>query len=71
MHLEFPFNSNNANAQEVSTELHNLKSGNMYRGLPVLISIESVDFGSSESEFGVSISSTILAWASEESPFGS
>ena len=43
----------------------------MYQGLPILISIESVDFGSSESEFRVSISSTILAWASEESPSGS
>ena len=26
---------------------------------------------SSESEFGASVSSTILAWASEKSPFGS
>ena len=71
MHLEVPFNSNNANAQEASTELHNLKSGNMYRGLPVLMSIKSVDFGSSESEFGASVSSTIFVWASEKSPSGS
>jgi len=42
----------------------------MYRGLPVLLSIESVDFGSSESEFGASVSSTTLVWASEISPFG-
>jgi len=35
------------------------------------MSIKSVDFGSSESEFGASVSSTILAWASEESPSGS
>jgi len=68
MHLEFPFNSNNVNAQEGSTELHNLKSGNMYRGLPVLISKESLDFGSSESKFGALVSSTILVWASEKSP---
>ena len=68
MHLEFPFNSNNVNAQEGSTELHNLKSGNMYRGLPVLMSRELVGFESSEFEFGVSVSSTILAWASEKSP---
>ena len=43
----------------------------MHRGLPVVVSIESVDFGSSESEFGASVSSTILAWASEKSPSGS
>ena len=43
----------------------------MCRGLPVLLSIKSVDFGSSESEFGASISSTILAWASEKFPSGS
>ena len=33
--------------------------------------MESVDFGSSESEFGASVSSTILAWALEISPSGS
>ena len=43
----------------------------MCRGLPVLMSIESVDFGSSETEFGASVSSTILAWASEISPSSS
>ena len=32
------------------------------------MSIESVDFGSSESEFGNSVSSTLLACASEKSP---
>ena len=43
----------------------------MHRVFPVLVSIESVDFGSSESEFGTSVNSTILAWASEISPSGS
>ena len=43
----------------------------MQRGLPVVISIKSVDLGSSESEFEVSANSTILAWASEKSPSGS
>ena len=61
MHLEFSSNSNNLNAQEDSTELYNLKSGNMNRGLPVLMSMKSVDFGSSESEFGASVNSTMLA----------
>ena len=36
-----------------------------------MVSRESVDFGSSESEFGTSVSSTTLAWASEISPSGS
>ena len=35
------------------------------------MSIKSVDFVSSESEFGASVSSTILAWASKKSPSGS
>ena len=35
------------------------------------MSIESVDFGSSESEFGASVNSTTLAWALEKSPSGS
>ena len=35
------------------------------------MSIKSVDFGSFESEFGASVSSTIFAWASEKSPSGS
>ena len=43
----------------------------MHRVLPVIVSMESVDFGSSESEFGASISSTTLARASEISPSGS
>ena len=43
----------------------------MHRGLHAVVSIESVGFGSSESEFETSINSTILAWASETSPFGS
>ena len=43
----------------------------MHRGLPSVVSIESVNFGSSESEFGASVISTMLAWASEISPSGS
>ena len=43
----------------------------MHWVLPVVVSIESVDFGSSESEFGASINSTTLAWASEISPSAS
>ena len=43
----------------------------MYRGFPVVVSMELVDSGSSESEFGASVSSTALAWASEISPSGS
>ena len=43
----------------------------MHWGLPVTVSIELVDFGSSESESGASVSSTTLAWASEKSPSGS
>ena len=43
----------------------------MHWGLPVIVSIESVDFGSSESESGASVSSTTLAWASEKSLSGS
>ena len=40
-------------------------------GLPLVESIESVDFGSSESEFGASVNLTILSWASEKSSSGS
>ena len=36
-----------------------------------MASIESVSFGSSESEFETSVNSTILAWASEKPPSGS
>ena len=43
----------------------------MHRGLPSMVSIESVGFGFSESEFGTSVNSTILAWDSEKSPSGS
>ena len=44
----------------------------MHWGLPVAISVGSVKSGSSEPKFGASISSTTLAWASEErSPSGS
>jgi len=35
------------------------------------MSIELVDFESSESEFGASINSTMLAWALEKSPSSS
>ena len=43
----------------------------MHRVLPIVVFMELVDFGSSESEFGASISSTTLARASEISPSGS
>ena len=43
----------------------------MHRGLPSVASIGSVGFGSSESEFGVLVKSTTLAWVSEKSPSGS
>ena len=38
----------------------------MHRGLPVVVSIGSVNFGSSESRFGTSVNSAELTWASEE-----
>ena len=43
----------------------------MHGGLPAVVFIELVGFDSSESEFGTSVNSTILAWASEISPSGS
>ena len=44
----------------------------MHQGLPVEVSVGSIKSGSSEPKFGVSVSSTTLAWASEEkSPSGS
>ena len=43
----------------------------MHRGLPVEVSIESVYWDSSKSEFETSVNSAILAWASEISPYGS
>ena len=43
----------------------------MHRGLSVEVFIKSVDLGSSESKFGASVNSTMLAWASEISPSGS
>ena len=43
----------------------------MHMGLPLVTSMKLVDLGSSESEFGASVNSTILAWASEKSPSGS
>ena len=42
----------------------------MHRGLPVVMSIELADFGSSESEFGASVNS-MLVRASEKFPSGS
>ena len=42
----------------------------MHRGLPLVVSIESVSFSSSESKFGTSVNSAMLAWASEISPSG-
>ena len=43
----------------------------MHRGLPLVVSIKSVSFNSSESEFGTSINSAILVWVSELFPSGS
>ena len=43
----------------------------MHRGLPLVTSIESVRFSSSESKFGTSVNSVTLVWSSEISPFGS
>ena len=43
----------------------------MHRVLPVVVSIELVGFDSSESEFGTSVNSAMLAWTSEISPSGS
>ena len=43
----------------------------MHRGLPVVVSIKSVDLGSSELKFGTSVISTVLIWASEKTPSGS
>ena len=62
MQLGFSINSNNLNAQvNNNNSCIILNNRIMHRGLPVVVSIESVDFGSSESEFGASVSSTILA----------
>ena len=43
----------------------------MHWGLPVKVSIESVGWGSFESEFGTSVISIVLTWASEKSPSSS
>ena len=43
----------------------------MLQGLPVLMSMELVDLGSSESKFGASVKLTMLAWASEKTPSSS
>ena len=43
----------------------------MHRGLPVVVSIGSVNWGSSESGFGASVMLTTLTRASEKSPSGS
>ena len=43
----------------------------MHRGSALVVSIESVSFSSSESKFGTSVNSAMLAWASEISPSGS
>ena len=42
----------------------------MHQGLPVSVFIESVSWGSSELEFWVSVNSTVLVRALEESPSG-
>ena len=46
-------------------------SGIMCRGLPLVTSIESVGFDSSESTFMTSVNSATLAWTSEISRSGS
>ena len=43
----------------------------MHRGLPLVVSMESVGFGSSESEFGTLVNSIVLASAFEKFPSGS
>ena len=43
----------------------------MHRGLPGVVFMKSVNLGSSESEFGASFNSTLLAWASEKFSSGS
>ena len=43
----------------------------MHRGLPLVTYIKSVEFDSSELEFGASVNSTTLAWVSEISLSGS
>ena len=43
----------------------------MHQGLPIVVSIESVDFGSSESEFGASVKLMMLASATEKTTSGS
>ena len=43
----------------------------MLQVLPVVVSMGSVGFGSSESEFRTSVNSTMLAWALEISSSGS
>ena len=43
----------------------------MHRGLPLMTSIESVNFDSSETSFGTSVNSTTWVWASEIFPSGS
>ena len=43
----------------------------MHRGLPLVMSDESVGFNSSESGFGTSIKLAVLTWASEKFPSGS
>ena len=42
----------------------------MHRGLPSVVSIKSVGFGSSGSGFGTLVNSATLAWTSEISPSG-
>ena len=66
MHLRFSSNSNNLNAQVNKLHIFLKKNRIMHRGLPVEVSVGSVNFGSSESKFGASVSSITLARASEE-----
>jgi hypothetical protein len=40
----------------------------MHRGLPLEVSMESINWSSSESRFGISVNSAELTWASEKNP---
>ena len=61
MHLRFSFNSNNLNAQVKVINCIVSNNRIVHQVLPVVVSMGSVDFGSSESEFGTSVNSTMLA----------
>ena len=67
MQLGFSINSNNLNAQvNNNNSCIILNNRIMHRGLPVVVSIGSVNWGSSESRFGISVNSAELTWTLEE-----